>query len=448
MKLFAILTLLFAAGAAAAQKPEPTLATSTKLNFTVSSLSPEGQRLYNEQATEIAKARTDLLTEMAANTLLELEAGVQNVTPAQLLVAQRKKVSDPTDAEIQAVYDANRAAIGNKPVTEVRKQIVNFLRHDPEQKAVNDYIESLKAKYKLTPGKDVNAAGLRPADVLFTAGGKSVTVQEFEAKNNVALYEAKADLADAIINDLQGSILSALVDSEAKAQNIESSAYIGREVTDKMHEFSDQERFDLETALKNRLFSKYQVKILFKEPEPLVLSISPDDDPAQGPAAAPVTVIMFSDFQCPSCSRTHPILKKVLDEFPGKVRFVVRDFPLVNIHEHAFDAAKAAAAANAQGKFFEYIELLYTHQDALDAESLKKYAAQVGLNARQFELDFNAAKTTAEIKKDMADGQSYGIGGTPTIYVNGVKVRQLTAEAFRDAITAALARGQKAVAAR
>jgi protein-disulfide isomerase len=448
MKLFVILILLFAAALAAAQKPDTNLATSTKLNFTVSSLSPEGQRLYNEQANEIAKARTDLLTEMAANTLLELEAGAQNVTSAQLLVGQRKKVPDPTDAEIQAVYDANRSAIGNKPVLEVRKQIVNFLRHDPEQKAINDYIESLKTKYKLTPGKDVNAAGLRPGDVLFTAGGKSVTVQEFETKNKVALYEAKADIADAIINDLTGSILSALVDVEAKAQNIDSTTYIGREVTDKLRDFTDQERFDLETALKDRLFAKYQVKILFKEPTPLVLAISPDDDPASGPATAPVTVIMFSDFQCPSCSRTHPVLKKVLDEFPGKVRFVVRDFPLVNIHEHAFDAAKAASAANAQGKFFEYIELLYTHQDALDLESLKKYAAQVNLNVKQFELDFNAEKTTAEIKKDMADGQSYGIGGTPTIYVNGVKVRQLTAEAFRDAITAALARGQKAAVAR
>ena len=448
MKLFVTLILLFAAGLAAAQKPEPTLATSTKLNFTVSSLSPEGQRLYNEQANEIARARTDLLTEMAANTLLELEAATLNVKPAQLLGAQRKKVPDPTDGQIQAVYDANREAIGNKPVAEVRKQIVNFLRHDPEQKAVNDFIESLKTKYKLTPGKDVNAAGLRPTDVLFTAGGKAVTVQEFEAKNKVALYEAKADIADAIINDLEGSILSALVDAEAKAQNIDSAAYIGHEVTDKMKEFSDQERFDLETALKDRLFAKYQVKILFKAPEPLVQNISPDDDPAQGPATAPVTVIMFSDFQCPSCSRTHPVLKKVIEEFPGKVRFVVRDFPLVAIHEYAFNAAKAASAANAQGKFFEYIDILYTHQDALDVESLKKYAAQLGLNARQFELDFNAEKTTAEIKKDMADGQSYGVGGTPTIYVNGVKVRQLTAEAFRDAITAALARNQKPVAAR
>ena len=448
MKLFVTLILLFAAGLAAAQKTDPTLATSTKLNFTVSSLSPEGQRLYKEQANEIAKARTDLLTELAANTLLELESATINVKPAQLLGAQRKKVPDPTDSEIQAVYDANREAIGNKPVAEVRKQIVNFLRHDPEQKAVTDYIESLKTKYKLTPGKDVNAAGLRPTDVLFTAGGKSVTVQEFEAKTLVALYEAKADLADAIINDLEGSILSALVDSEAKAQNIDPAAYIGREVTDKMKEFSDQERFDLETALKDRLFAKYQVKILFKAPEPLVQNISPDDDPATGPTTAPVTVIMFSDFQCPSCSRTHPVLKKVLDEFPGKIRFVVRDFPLVAIHEHAFDAAKAASAANAQGKFFDYIDILYTHQDALDLESLKKYAAQLGLNARQFELDFNAEKTTAEIKKDMADGQSYGVGGTPTIYVNGVKVRQLTAGAFRDAITTALARGQRPVAVR
>jgi protein-disulfide isomerase len=147
---------------------------------------------------------------------------------------------------------------------------------------------------------------------------------------------------------------------------------------------------------------------------------------------------MFADFQCPACSRTHPILQKVLAEFPGKVRFVARDFPLENIHENAFRSAVAAGAANAQGKFFEYGELLYKNQEALDDASLKKYAAQAGLNMRQFELDFSSEKTAAEVRKDMNDAESYGVTGTPTIFINGVMVRQLSEESFRNAIREAL----------
>ena len=167
-------------------------------------------------------------------------------------------------------------------------------------------------------------------------------------------------------------------------------------------------------------------------------TISVDDDPATGPADAAVTIVMFSDFQCSACSATHPVLKKVMDAYPGKIRFVVRDFPLESIHENGFKAALAAGAANAQGKFFEYIEVLYTHQDALDAASLKKYAADLGLNAKQFELDFNSAKTVAEVRKDMVDGEGYVVNSTPTIFVNGVRVRDLSAESFKGAIDRAI----------
>jgi protein-disulfide isomerase len=131
-------------------------------------------------------------------------------------------------------------------------------------------------------------------------------------------------------------------------------------------------------------------------------------------------------------------LQKVIAEFPGKIRFVDRDFPLENIHENAFRAALAADAANAQGKFWEYGEILYSHQDALDAASLKKYAEQLGLNVRQFEIDSNSEKYAAEVRKDMADGVAYGVTGTPTIFVNGVMVRHLSADDFREAIQNAL----------
>ena len=146
---------------------------------------------------------------------------------------------------------------------------------------------------------------------------------------------------------------------------------------------------------------------------------------------------MFSDFQCPACAATHPVLKKIIAGYGEKVRFVVRDFPL-QMHEHAFLAAQAAQAANAQGKFFEYVELLYNNQDSLDAASLKEFAMKLGLDRKRFDADLDGGKYADEIRKDMADGQTYHVHGTPTIFVNGVKVRTLSAESFRKAIERAM----------
>ena len=191
---------------------------------------------------------------------------------------------------------------------------------------------------------------------------------------------------------------------------------------------------ELQNDLAKRLFKKYNANFLLKEPEPLVLNISIENEPAQGKPNAPVTVVMFTDFQCPACSAVYPVLKKVVLEYGDKVRLVVRDFPLVNLHENAFNAALAANAANAQGKFFVYKELLYKNQENLDKASLIKYAEQIGLNIEQFKLDLENKKFADEVRADMADGKSYGINATPTIFVNGVKVRELSAENFRNAI--------------
>ncbi|MFN6963932.1 MAG: thioredoxin domain-containing protein [Pyrinomonadaceae bacterium] len=415
------------------------LATAGKLSFTTDSLSDEGKKLYEERHSVIANARTTLLGEMAGDLLLELESSAKGTTPSRLIADVRAKVADPPAADIKAVLDANEDKLAAVSPDEARRQVVAFLRRDAEQKAVNDYLDGLRSRYKFALGKDVKAAGLKPADVLLTAGGRSITVQDFESKYRVELNDAEFEIYEDLVADLESSILSALVAEEAKLQGIDATDYMAREITDKQREFTDRERYDLETALRSRLFAKYPVKILLKPPTPIVQSISVDDDPATGPAAAAVTVVMFSDFQCPTCARTHPVLKQVIGEFPGKVKLVVRDFPLEAIHADAFNAARAANAARAQGKYFEFIDVLYRNQEALDLDSLKRYAAEVGLNVQKFEIDFNAENNADEIRKDLADGDSYGVGGTPTIFVNGVKVRRLSAEAFRQAIKDALA---------
>ena len=434
----AFFCLIVLAFSVSAQQTDEVLAAANGQTFTVKNLSPEVQKLYADLPAAIAAVRKDLFTRIIADVLFETEAKAKNQTIEKLLDDVRAKVPMPTDAQIQAVYEANKAAIGDRTPAEVRPQIVAFLRREPEQKALQNYVEILRQKYKTLPGKEVNSPNLKPTEILATINGRTISVQEFEEKNKLEFYELRANIYDRIKADLEDAVYSDLLAAEAKSLNIAASDLMAREVTDKMREFSDEERFQLQNALKNRLFAKYKVNFSLKEPTPIVQNIAADDDPAQGKPNAPVTVIMFSDFQCPACAAVHPILKKIAAEYADKVRFVVRDFPLINIHENAFSAALAANAADKQGKFFEYSEILYRNQDKLDRASLIKYAADLGLNTKRFELDLSDEKTAAEVRKDMADGKGYGINGTPTVYVNGVKVRQLTAESFRNSIEKAL----------
>lgn len=435
-KPLALLFLLFPAFAFA--QGSSTLATAKGRVFTADDLSAEGKNAFTGQAKVLAETRTHLLGQMIANGLLELEAKAVGSDADKLLADQRAKAAEPTAAQIQAVYDANRAALGGRTLEDVRGEIVAYLRRDTEQKAVGDYIAALQAKYKYAVGKNINAPDLKPLDVVATFGGRQISAAEFESKNRIALNEFHHHTYEHVRTDLEISILNTLIEEEARERKVEPQAVIAAEVTDKLREFTDEEREKLESALMERLFAKYDVKVLMKEPDAIVHNISVDAEPSVGPADAPVTIVMFSDFQCPACARTHPVLKRVVAAYPGKVRLVIRDYPLEGIHQDAFNAALAANAAAKQGKYVEYIERLYTNQDSLDKASLVRFATELGLNAKQFEIDFSDAAAAAEIKQDQADGDAAGVNSTPTIFVNGVKVHSLSASAFRRAIERAL----------
>lgn len=424
--------------AAFAQKADDILATATGHTIRLCDLSPEVQKLVSDFPANLLKTRSSLFEQMLNERVLDLEAKARGIISGKLIAVEKAKLATPTEVEINAFYTANQTSLRNKTLDEVRKPIADYLRGQAQQKMLGELLGRLKAKYKIAPGKDVNAVALGSTDVVATISGQAVTAKEFEDFARQPLYDEKADLVDAILSELDNALYVALLADEAKSLGIDVSDLLAREVTDKMKEFSDSERVALTDGLEKKLFSKYQAKILYTAPEPMIQNISVGNSPTTGPLNAPVTIVMFSDFQCSACSATHPILKKAMANYPGKIRFVVRSFPLESVHANAWRAAVAAAAANAQGKFFEYIEILYTHQDALDDASLKKYAADLGLNVKQFELDFNSDNTAALVRKDMADGESYGINRTPTIYVNGFSVRRLSTEGFKAAIDKAL----------
>ena len=142
-----------------------------------------------------------------------------------------------------------------------------------------------------------------------------------------------------------------------------------------------------------------------------------------------------------------PILEEALKSYGGKVRLVVRDFPL-EMHANARKAAEAANAANAQGKFFEYTTLLFKRQNALDLASLKKYASELGLDRARFDAALDSGKYAAEVKHDIDDGQLYGVDSTPAIFVNGIALTEMSIEALRALIDRGLANSAPKVSAK
>ena len=439
MKSFLAICLLLLSFNVFAQNSEEVLATANDKTFTSKDLAPSVREAFENLPKVIAEKRRELLEQQIAGMLLDTESAARKTTPEKLIQKEvNAKIPNPTDAQVQAVFDANRATVGDKTIKEVRPQIVVFLRRDLEQKAYADYISSLKTKYKVSIGKDLNAPNLAASDILATVGGKQISVDTLEAKNKLLLYEMKAEIYDQTRDTLEQLLFSTLLVAEANSQKIQASDLIAREVTDKMREFADAEREQLQTDLQKRLFQKYNAKILLKDPPAVAQNVSIAGSPSKGRTDAPITVVMFSDFQCSHCAAAHPVLQRVMAEYRDKIRFVVRNYPLESIHENAFRAALAASAAHAQGKFFEYIEILYNNQNNLDEASLKKYAAQIGLNQKQFDLDLGSEKFAAVVRQDLKDGTSHGVASTPTVYVNGVKVRSNSPQGFRRAIERAI----------
>lgn len=151
------------------------------------------------------------------------------------------------------------------------------------------------------------------------------------------------------------------------------------------------------------------------------VNVSLDDDPAFGPVDAAITIVEFSDYQCPFCQRWHQeTFHALLDAYPGQIRFVYRDYPLYSIHPEAEPAAIAANCAYEQDKFWEFHELLFGGKLDLGRVAYISYAQELGMNATAFETCLNSGKYIAEVTADYQYGTQLGVNSTPTFFLNGI----------------------------
>ena len=419
---------------------------------------------------QIALAPRQILEIQINTELLKVEARKRRLTPQQLVELEViKRIVNPTEAEIQAFIQVNKDQLGETDPAKLRTDVIAMMRTSREEKLTEDFVRRLRAANPVIMGVDINTPNLNQSAVVATVAGTPITAGIIAERLTPVVYKLRLNAYEIQKAALDRTINDLLLIAESNKTNIPPEEIVRKEVTEKAKpptdadvakfysdnksringDFSsvrnqiagylmEEERRKLEKSLSERLRKSSDVRILLSEPQPPVQLISADDDPSRGPSNAPVTIIEFTDFQCPACAAMHPVLEDVLKSYGNQVRLVVRDFPL-RTHTNARKAAEAANAAHAQGKFFEYASLLFKNQNALDVPSLKKYATELGLDRKTFDAALDSGKYASEVKHDIDDGEIYGVDSTPTIFINGLKLRTLGGEALRSAIDKALA---------
>jgi len=285
---------------------------------------------------------------------------------------------------------------------------------------------------------------------LAEVNGEAITAEELERALGARLAKLEEQIYDLKRRELEALIAQRLFAQEAAKRGIPVAALLDVEVTAKVGLVTEKEIEDFYQANKSRLSGdeaavrqkirgylqqqkltarrelfadslRSQGKIVVRlQPPPVVrVQVSIDGAPVRGTAEAPVTIVEFSDFQCPFCSRAQATLKQLLERYPGKVKLVYRDFPLDGLHPQARRAAEAARCAHDQGKFWEYHDLLFSHFPQANPDDLKGYAGQAGLDLMKFERCLSGGVHKATVQRDIDEATRLGVTGTPAFFVNG-----------------------------
>ncbi|HME72333.1 MAG TPA: thioredoxin domain-containing protein [Myxococcota bacterium] len=234
-----------------------------------------------------------------------------------------------------------------------------------------------------------------------------------------------------------------VTDQEVSAFYDQNKARVGNQTLEQLAprirtHLEHQKKQEAWTQYLNNLREQAKVVVLLEQPRVKVAA----DGPARGPQGAPVTIVEFSDFECPFCRRAETTVKQVLDRYQDQVRFVYRHFPL-EIHPRARPAAEAAACADEQGRFWDYHEKLFS--GGLEDADLQRYASELGLDTAAFQQCVSQHKTKDVVSSDFEAGKAAGVSGTPAFFVNGIMISGARpVDSFTKVIDKELQQGAKA----
>ncbi len=305
-------------------------------------------------------------------------------------------------------------------------------------------------------------------DTVATVNGVPITRATLEKHVRPQLIEVDNQRYETLNNGLDELVSEQLIVLEAKSRNVTPEQLTATEVTAKVPAPSDadiqkvydenkeqlggatldsvkpriveflkqQKEEERQEAFIAELKGKYKTVVLLKAP---VVEVGTGGRPVRGNDKAPITIIAFSDYECPFCKRAEPVVEQVRKTYGDKVRYVMRDYPLP-FHKDARPAAEAAACANVQGKFWEFHDKLWT-APSLSSDKLKAIATELALDQKKFDDCMAKQEFKAVIDKDMEDGAAVGVNGTPAFFING---RMLSGaqpfEKFKEIIDEELAR--------
>ena len=176
-----------------------------------------------------------------------------------------------------------------------------------------------------------------------------------------------------------------------------------------------QRKSEVNNSLVADLKATYDYELLL---EPIRMAVDAEGFPAKGPENAPVTIVEFSDFECPYCARVNPALEQVMENYGDRVRLVFRQFPL-NIHANAQKAAEASLCAREQDQFWQMHDAMFKEQRSLGVEQLKEKAARLGLDTEAFNECLDSSRHAEAVVADLRAGTALGVTGTPAFFVNG-----------------------------
>lgn len=314
------------------------------------------------------------------------------------------------------------------------------------------------------------AAPAASGDVAATVGGEAITMDDLNkaAKENLArldteAYRIKKGVLDTMVE-------GKLIEQAAKKKGMTVEKFLAEEVDAKVTKPTDDEvkalfearkgaagnmTFDqakgqltdfllqsrkaqARQALVAKLRQDAAIKVNIEPPRVNVDVASATH--AMGPKDAKVTLVEFSDYQCPFCKRVRPTIWRLVDEYKDKIRYVFMDFPL-SFHKDSRKASESAWCAGDQGKYFEMNRKIFDTQDKIGVDDLKKNAKDLGLDAKKFDKCLDGGVHSKDVDASVAKGSSVGVSGTPAYFINGISISGAQPyESFKDLIESEMKR--------
>lgn len=424
------------------------------------------------QIKKLKEMRLQGIDTLIIDRILEKEAGAVKLdVPSYIRKFVDPKVKDVTEAEINDWFAKNP---GGPTDSAARFRVKAWLKDQKRIETIKATAESMKKNHRISVMTAANTADAEGQRVLALLDEEPIRKADLDEFLKAQLYDIKKQIYNIRKMAVDQRAFPLLLEAEAKRRSTTVQILINTEILDKAPMATSQEiesvyyankfpkpleqmRGEIANHLRQQAIAK-QEQLLFadlakKDPiqyslpgivEP-TFKIETMGKPSKGSPNAPVTIVEFSDYECPYCAQIQPVLNQLLNLYAGKVRLVAREFPIVT-HQFSRKASQAALSAHSQGKYFEYTALLYRNQLDLSEPALIRLAQQVGLNIAQLKADIAANRYDTAIDLDMDDAKRVGLTSTPTFFINGRRLEQITLQGFKEAIERELSRTSPAAA--